>query len=226
MITVESTVGSVAAEYPLATRVFARHDIDYCCGGGRPLGEVCAKKGLDAKHVVEEIQREIEAAPFQPERWDTAPLNDVIDHILAAYHRPQLEELRRLDAMLRKVVSVHGDKDPARLTELLRVFVALEEELFDHFAKEEQVLFPMIRRGQGPVADGPAHVMMQEHDDAGAALRRIRELTNHYQMPAQACTTWSALWHGLEALEESLHQHIHLENNILIPRALQGEPGD
>ena len=220
-ITTDSTVGKVAAEYPLATRVFARHDIDYCCGGGAPLGTVCKKKGLDAQLVIEEIQKEIEASPFAPERWDTAPLNDVIDHILAAYHRPQLEELRRLDAMLRKVVSVHGDKDPERLNELLGVFLALEGDLFYHFAKEEQVLFPLIRRGQGATADGPMSVMHDEHDSAGAALRRIRELTNNYEVPAEACTTWLALWHGLEAFEESLHQHIHIENNILFPRALQ-----
>lgn len=220
-ISTQSTVGKVAAEYPLATRVFARHDIDYCCGGGRPLGEVCAKKGLDAQNVIAEIEKEIAATPFTPERWDTAPLNEVIDHILFAYHRPQLEEIRRLEAMVRKVVSVHGDKDPARLNELLRVYLTLEDELIEHFAKEEQVLFPMIRQGHGAMADGPAQVMMMEHDDAGAALKRIRELTDSYQAPADACTTWRALYHGLEAFEESLHQHIHLENNILIPRALE-----
>ncbi|HEX6791789.1 MAG TPA: iron-sulfur cluster repair di-iron protein [Candidatus Krumholzibacteria bacterium] len=221
-INTQSTVGTVAAEYPLATRVFARHDIDYCCGGGRPLGEVCAKKGLDAQNVIAEIEKEIASTPFAPQRWDTAPLNDVIDHILAAYHRPQLEEIRRLEGMVRKVVSVHGDKDPARLNELQRVYLALEDELLDHFAKEEQILFPMIRRGQGATADGPVAVMLQEHDDAGAALRSLRELTDGYQPPAEACTTWRALYHGLAVFEEQLHQHIHIENNILFPRALQG----
>lgn len=220
-ITIDSTVGAVAAQYPLATRVFARHDIDFCCGGGRPLRDACEKRGLDTDAVIREIEKEIETAPFSPERWDTAPLNDVIDHILSAYHRPQLEEVRRLEAMARKVLAAHADKDGERLSEVLRVFVALQGELLEHFAKEEQILFPMIRAGQGAMADGPVSVMHQDHDGAAAALRRLRELTNDYQVPAEACTTWIALWRGLEAFEESLHQHIHLENNILFPRALQ-----
>jgi regulator of cell morphogenesis and NO signaling len=219
-ITVDSTVGKLAAEYPIATRVFARHHIDYCCGGGRPLAEICEKNGLDAHRVLGEIEAEIATAPFQPERWDTAPLGEVIDHILAAYHRPLGEELRRLEMMARKVLSVHGDKDPERLHELVEVYVALEEELIDHMAKEEQILFPAIRSGQGAVMDGPVDVMLSEHDSAGAALRRLRELTDGYQPPAEACTTWRALYHGLAVLEEDMHQHIHIENNILFPRAL------
>ena len=87
--------------------------------------------------------------------------------------------------------------------------------------KEERILFPMIKQGQGAMAGGPVSLMKHEHDSAGAALRRIRELTKDYQVPPEACDTWRALWHGLAALEESLHQHIHLENNILFPRALR-----
>jgi regulator of cell morphogenesis and NO signaling len=88
--------------------------------------------------------------------------------------------------------------------------------------KEEQILFPMIKGGNGSMAMGPVHVMQMEHDSAGAALKRMRQLTNNYQIPDEACNTWRALWSGLEAFEESLHQHIHLENNILFPRALNG----
>jgi regulator of cell morphogenesis and NO signaling len=216
----DSTVGRLAAEYPLATRVFARHNIDYCCGGGRPLAEVCRKSGLDVQQVIGEIEKEIATSPFQPERWDTAPLGEVIDHILAAYHRPLSEELRRLEMMARKVLSVHGDKDPERLRALVDVYMGLEDELIHHMAKEEQILFPMIRHGQGAMADGPVAVMLHEHDDAGAALKRLRELTDGYQPPAEACTTWRALYHGLATLEADLHQHIHMENNILFPRAL------
>jgi regulator of cell morphogenesis and NO signaling len=89
--------------------------------------------------------------------------------------------------------------------------------------KEEQILFPMVKRGEGAMAEGPVRVMMMEHDNAGNALKRFRELTKDYNVPEEACNTWRALWSGLEALEESLHQHIHLENNILFPRALKGE---
>jgi regulator of cell morphogenesis and NO signaling len=121
--------------------------------------------------------------------------------------------------MARKVHQVHGDKD-ARLAKLVEVFTELQQELDAHMAKEEQVLFPLIRAGRGAMAGGPVEVMEHEHDDAGAALRRLRELTDDFQAPAEACTTWRALWHGLETLEADMHQHIHLENNILFPRAL------
>lgn len=216
----ESKVGQIAAEHPLATRVFARHGIDFCCGGGKPLGEVCAGRGLDTAAVLTEIRNEL-AAPDRTEvRWDQAPLGDLVDHILAEYHKSLKEELPRLAAMARKVVDVHRDKQPEKLPELLSVYLALKAELEEHMAKEEQILFPMIRGGEGASADGPISVMEHEHDSAGKALKRLRELTNGYEVPAEACNTWRALWHGLAALEESLHQHIHLENNILFPRAL------
>ncbi|HMB68197.1 MAG TPA: iron-sulfur cluster repair di-iron protein [bacterium] len=221
-ITKDTRVGALAARHPLATRVFARHDIDYCCGGGRALDQVCQEKGLDPDALLKEIQTELSSASAPEERWDEAPLGDIIEHILAAYHRPLAEELPRLELMARKVLDVHGDKDRERLTELVTVFAGLRGELEEHMAKEEQILFPMIQQGQGAMADGPISVMEQEHDSAGAALRRLRELTDGYQVPAQACNTWRALWHGLAALEEAMHRHIHLENNILFPRALSG----
>jgi regulator of cell morphogenesis and NO signaling len=225
-INIETTVGKLAAEHPLATRVFARYGIDYCCGGGRPLGEVCDKKGLDTAVVLEEIRAELETPGVSEERWDQASLSDLIEHILAVYHRPLDEELPRLESMSRKVLKVHGDKDPERLTELLSVYLDLKAELDKHMAKEEQILFPMIKQGQGAMADGPISVMKDEHNSAAAALRRLRELTNAYEVPTEACNTWRALWHGLAALEESLHRHIHLENNILFPRALAGALGN
>jgi regulator of cell morphogenesis and NO signaling len=216
----DSKVGQIAAEHPLATRVFARHGIDFCCGGGKPLGEVCTQRGLDAATVLAEIEGELATPSATEARWDQAPLGDLVEHILAAYHKPLKEELPRLEAMARKVVDVHRDKQPETLPELLSVYLGLKAELEQHMAKEEQILFPMIQSGQGSMATGPISVMEHEHDSAGGALRRLRELASDYEVPAEACNTWRALWHGLAALEESLHQHIHLENNILFPRAL------
>lgn len=221
-ITTDSLVGQLATENPLATRVFARHGIDYCCGGGRPLAEVCAEKGLDTNAIVSEIEKEINAPGDPAERWDEAPLDQLIDHILATYHVPLWEELSRLDMMARKVHQVHGSKDPEMLGGIVQVFTALKEELDQHMRKEEQILFPMIKGGQGAMAGPPVNVMHAEHESAGEALRRLRELTSNYTVPEEACNTWRALWHGLEALENDLHQHIHLENNILFPRALAG----
>ena len=224
-ITEDMKVGQLATEHPLATRVFARHGIDYCCGGGKPLEEVCVEKGLVAESILEEIRRELAAPGASEESWEEAPLGELIDHILVAYHAPLREEMPRLEMMARKVLDVHRDKDPERLSELVSVYVGLKAELDQHMMKEEQILFPMIKAGQGAMAAGPIFVMNQEHESAGGALRRLRELTDDYEVPAEACNTWRALWHGLAALEESLHLHIHLENNILFPRALAGGAG-
>ncbi|MCP3963997.1 MAG: iron-sulfur cluster repair di-iron protein [bacterium] len=219
-ISIESTVGQIAAEHPLATRTFGRHGIDFCCGGGRSIREACEAKGLDTESILEEIAGELAAPDADLERWDEAPLNDLIDHILAAYHRPLGEELPRLEQMARKVHRVHGERQPELLPELLSTYLGLKEELQLHMMKEEQILFPMIRQGQGPSAEGPISVMESEHESAGDALKRLRELTDGYQVPGEACNTWRALWHGLAALEVAMHEHIHLENNILFPRAL------
>ena len=216
----ERTVGELAVEYPLATRVFARHGIDFCCGGGKPLGEVCEAKQLEPEKLLEEIRHELAKGESEPERWGEAPIDDLVEHTLFAYHRPLDEELPRLEAMARKVFKVHHEKDEATLSEVLSVYLGLKAELEQHMAKEEQILFPMIKQGQGAMADGPIAVMLEEHDGAGAALARLRSLTKDFEPPAEACNTWRALWAGLADLEKSLHQHIHLENNILFPRVL------
>jgi len=213
-------VGQIAVEHPLATRVFGRHDIDYCCGGGVPLKDACASKNLETDDVLAEIRREVEGSQDSEGRWDRASLSDLIDHILTEYHDPLRPELAQLEEMMSKVVRVHGDKEPEMLPKLSTVFEGLKVELEEHMAKEEQILFPLIQSGRGAMADGPISVMEHEHEAAGAALRRLRELTHGYTVPENACNTWRALWHRLEELEAALHRHIHLENNILFPRAL------
>ncbi len=218
----DTPVGQLATEYPLATRVFHRHGIDFCCGGGHPLHEACTKRGVNTETVLAEIRAELDAPAASVQRWDQAPLEDLIAHILTTYHEPLKEELPRLLQMSVRVLKVHGNKDPETLSELNSVLLALKNELEQHMEKEEQILFPMILEGQGAMADGPISVMEHEHESAGAALERLNELTKGYEVPEHACNTWRALWHGLAALEESLHQHIHLENNILFPRALNG----
>ncbi len=218
-IQIDTPVGHIAAEHPAATRVFHRFGIDFCCGGGKPLADACKKKGVDAQAVLEAVQTELSEGNSDDTNWVGAPLNDLIDHILTAYHKPLQEELPRLDAMTEKVARVHGDKDE-RLAEIRSVFMALKAELDSHMMKEEQILFPMIRQGQGEFAGDPISVMEHEHDSAGDALRKLRDLSDAFQPPEEACNTWRAMLHGLEAMEIELHQHIHLENNILFPRAL------
>ncbi len=219
-INAESTVGTVAAEHPLTTRVFARHGIDFCCGGGRPLGEICAENDLDVEQVLTEIQAEIAQAPADEIRWDREPVEMLMHHILRSFHEPHKEELPRLEEMARKVNRVHGPKNPEALQGIVDTVVALRADLEQHMMKEEQILFPMIGSGQGAHAGGPISVMEEEHVVAGDMLRRLRELTDDYRLPEGACNTWRALWAGLEAFERDLHEHIHLENNILFRSAL------
>lgn len=218
-ITADSLVGSIATEHPLATRVFARHGIDFCCGGGQPLSAACGERGVELGRVLTEIEAELAAHPDVGVRWDEAPVDALIDHILERYHRPLDEELPRLEAMMRKVHRVHGAKDPARFDALLEAVLAVKADIEQHLPKEEQILFPMLRQGRGDMAAGPMHVMELEHDALGGLLRKIRELTDDYTVPEEACNTWRALWVALETLERDTHEHIHLENNVLHPRA-------
>jgi regulator of cell morphogenesis and NO signaling len=220
-VTIETPVGEIASTHPLSTRVFARHHIDFCCGGGAPLEVACKKRGLDANAVLEEIETELEGVDEEPTRWTDAPLTDLIEYIVSTYHKSLREELPRLEAMALRVNEVHGDKDPERLQEIVAVFQALKTELTEHMMKEEQILFPMIAKGDRESAQETITLMEDEHESAGNALERLRELTDDYTPPLAACNTWRALWHGLEVLEKDTHQHIHLENNILFPRALQ-----
>ena len=217
----DQAVGEIATQFPLATRVFHRHGIDFCCGGGIPLKDACAKQDVSVDVVLKEIESELAESDSTEQRWDSAPLPDLIRHILLTFHEPLKEEMPRLIEMAKKVNLVHGEKDPKRLHELFKVTSWLCAELDQHLLKEEEVLFPMIVSGDGMMADGPISIMEEEHIAAGDALRKIRELTRDFVVPAEACNTWRALWHGLEALEKALHEHIHLENNILFPRALQ-----
>lgn len=218
MIESNQTLGHVAAAHPASTLVFLRHRLDFCCGGGQRLDDACRHVGLDPAVIIAEI--EAEGSTRSAERWDTRPLTELIDFIVSEYHEGLREDLPALLEAARRVERVHGKKTtcPHGLAALL---AQLADELSQHMAKEEQVLFPAIRDGRrgGPV-HMPIRMMMQEHDDHGENLRRVRELAAGYAPPPEACATWRALYAGLERLEAELMEHIHLENNVLFPRAL------
>jgi regulator of cell morphogenesis and NO signaling len=220
-ITIRSRVGTIAADHPIATRSLHRHRIDFCCGGGLPLEEACRRKNVDPQDVLSDIRRDIagqENSDSDADGWTNRPLPELVDHIVNAYHEPLREELPRLEAMLRKVIRVHGHVDPERLNALLETFLTLKTDLDAHMRAEEEDLFP--RAANIPDAGTPISTdrLVHDHDDAGRALRTIRELTDDFVPPAYACNTWKGVWAGLETLERELHDHIHLENNILFPR--------
>ncbi|MFO1009251.1 MAG: iron-sulfur cluster repair protein YtfE [Planctomycetota bacterium] len=219
-ITPQTTLADLAATRAGASRVFYRHDLDFCCHGRISLAEACTKKGL----AVDELVRAIEAeAPREPDfqRWDAAPIEDLITHLLERFHASHRAELPRLLEMAQKVERVHADK-PSCPRGLAAHVERMGEELESHMQKEEQVLFPMILSGRGRMASMPIQVMEEEHDDHGRNLERLRELAHGFTPPAEACGTWRALYLGLAELDSVLRQHIHLENNVLFPRALRG----
>lgn len=218
LMTTTSTLAELATTHPAASRVFQRYGLDYCCGGRKPLSEVCRTKGLDPASVLQAIEAE-ETAVDLP-RWDTAPLPDLIDFIVQRYHAALRTELPALIGLAARVEHRHADK-AACPRGLHAQLVRMHEAVLDHLAKEERILFPMILEGYGPRAAGPVRVMEEEHDEHGLNLARVRHLTNDLTPPPEACSTWRALYLRLAALESELMAHIHLENNILFPRALR-----
>jgi regulator of cell morphogenesis and NO signaling len=216
----ERTVGEIAAQSLAATRVFEDHGIDFCCGGAKPFGEACREKRLDPASVLLEVESAIakEAAAPQNTDWNIAPFETLIDHIVTRHHSYLREELPRLASWIAAVRRAHGERDGVLLEQLDTVFTAMKDELDQHIRKEEVILFPAILRSEGWITQ-PIAMMEHEHDSAGRALDELRGLTGNYQLPAHACATYRALYAGLAALEADLHLHIHLENNILFPRA-------
>jgi len=212
------TLGDLACARAGASRVFARHGLDFCCHGQVSVEDTCAAEGLDlAAFLAELAAEEREDGGF--ESWTGRSDDDLIDHLLSAFHEAHRAEVPRLEAMAAKVERVHKDK-PGCPHGLARHLAAMLESLESHMQKEEEILFPMLRRGIGVMAGGPIQVMEQEHEDHGASLAKLRQLTGDYTPPPGACRTWTALYLGLAQLERDLMTHISLENNLLFPRAL------
>lgn len=218
---VTTTLADLATTHPGASRVFHRYGLDFCCGGRRPLADVCEEQGLSAAFLLSEIEAE-QAVTSNRTRWDEQPIPDVINHIVRVYHARLRAELPELVALAQRVESRHGTK-PSCPRGLAAHLTATADHAFSHMAKEEQVLFPLLLEGGAALASGPIRQMEVEHDDHAANLVRTRELTGNLTLPAEACPTWRALYVRLEALEAELMEHIHLENHVLFPRALRAE---
>ncbi len=236
-ITAEKTVREVVLENPAATGVFEKLGIDYCCGGSKSLEEACRTANLPMDEVLNSLEMaEQPAGAVQKKRnWTTEMLADLVAHIISTHHKYTREEIARLGPLFDKVCCVHRKNHP----ELLQVragFHGLEQELMMHMIKEERVLFPYIVRMEESViqkepvlpppfgsVQNPVTMMMHEHDSAGEALRSMRKSSAGYTPPDDACISFQTLYKALADFEADLHQHIHLENNILFPRAIAME---
>jgi regulator of cell morphogenesis and NO signaling len=230
------TLGEIAAEMPCATREFEKRGIDYCCGGSRTLSEACTEANISIDDALARLEKSLAATqPGDSKDWQNQFLADLIGHITSTHHVFVREESPRIEALTAKVVGVHGKNHP-ELMQVQKIFSALAEELSVHLMKEEQVLFPyVVRMEESVLASEPAppamfgtvvnpvRMMMQEHDGAGDALRSLRSVTNDYALPGDACISYRTLYQALQGFESDLHEHIHLENNILFPRAVAME---
>ena len=237
MINSETTVREVALQVPQSTRIFETLKIDYCCGGNQPLAQACAAAGVDVGDVIGMLDgaSQTNADEKTDIALQNASLPDLITHIIETHHVFTKTEMDRLQSLADKVLNAHGGNHP-ELVHLSELLLQLCSDLKPHMFKEEQVLFPYIvamaqaaeHKQSGPFApfgtvNNPIRMMMREHDTAGQILRDLRALTSDYTVPPDACISYQTLYEALENFEKDLHQHIHLENNILFPKSLKLE---
>ncbi len=232
----EETLGQLAAKDLRKAQVFKKYGLDFCCGGKKTVKEACREKGLDVTRIEQELQRTDKLVtnnnPLPYNDWSVSFLSDFIVNTHHSYVRKNLPDIR---AYADKVRKVHSGRHP----ELLEIWKLVDEvynELMAHMVKEEKALFPYIHELDaakdksdslfatqfGTILE-PIHLMEMEHEAVGQNLAKIRELTNNYSLPEDACASYSLLYRMLDEFEDDLHLHVHLENNILFPKALDIE---
>jgi regulator of cell morphogenesis and NO signaling len=237
-VTLDSTrtVREIVQQYPAAVPVFEALGIDYCCGGTKSLEDACEKQQVPLSKALKDLGDALIVRPGKDdEHWTTSTLSELTAYIVEQHHARAKRELPRLVALAAKVHLRHGHMHP-ELHQLCELVDALRSEMSPHMLKEEQVLFPRLSAMEQAARNGtalepaffgalinPIRHMMSDHDDTGELLRSIRRLTHDYKLPDDACMSYQSLYQGLSDFEKDTHLHIHLENNILFPRALEFE---
>jgi len=216
-----------------AASVFEKYHLDFCCKGKRSLQEACTEKEVKIEEVIADLAKTEQGNNSSlPVDYSTMSLAQLSEYIVLTHHSFVKKESPAILNYLQKVASKHGDRHP-EMIKVLQLFTAIKEEMEHHMQKEELVLFPRIKEVERIVTEGreiiinhtylaaPVHMMEQEHDHAGSLLAEIRQLTDNYTPPTDACTTYRLSYAALEAFELDLHRHVHLENNVLFPKALE-----
>lgn len=224
-------IGQIVAEDFRAARVFEKYQIDFCCKGNRPLEEVASESNLDLDSLTAEIE-EVKTSGVQGDHnFDSWPLDLLADYIVKTHHKYTEEQTTKLKPYIEKLCQVHGDHHP-ELFEIKEIFGKLSGDVAAHMKKEEIILFPFIKKVvaakdageklEAPASrmENPVNMMMHDHSDQGDMFRKIAELSNEYTLPADGCNTYNVTLNMLKELEQDLHKHIHLENNILFPKAV------
>jgi regulator of cell morphogenesis and NO signaling len=230
-----ATVGELVAKDYRRAQVFKKWGIDYCCGGKKTLAEVCSKKGIDQQKLEQELNALPDTTSGRGLNYDSWELDFLADFIENTHHSFVRQALPAIYEYTTKIARVHGGSHP-ELLEVATIFACIAAELEDHMRKEEKILFPYIRtlsrakHGKEELqgspfgsVENPIRMMEMEHESAGVGLEKIRAITGDYNLPADACTTYRLAFQALQEFEADLHQHIHLENNILFPKAKELE---
>lgn len=231
----EVTIGEIVAKDYRTAQVFKKFGIDFCCGGKKTVSEVCDRKGIDAELVEQElsaVRSGDKGNNHEFQKWDVAFLTD---YIINTHHQYVKDNTPFILELAQKVARVHGDRHP-EVVDVARVFNRIAQDLMLHLMKEEKILFPFIKElSQAKQAgatlpetsfgnvSNPIQLMESEHEQAGEDLEIIRKLTSDYQLPPDACNSYTILYKKLEEYENDLHDHVHLENNILFPKAIKLE---
>lgn len=224
---IEPTIGEIVANDFRAASLFKDAGIDFCCGGNKSLSDACKEKGADESHLIQQLEILAQTPVSGAMNFKEWELGFLSDYIMNTHHKFVLKNLPELVFYTQKIADVHGDNHP-ELIEVALLFTKINEELLQHLKNEEEVLFPAIKEAEN---DATAAVkatiaseitrMQGEHEFAGGAMDKINVLTNNYQIPVDACNTYRVSLKLLEQFEDDLHIHVHLENNILYPKALK-----
>ena len=231
----ETKVNEIALSNPGARQTLEDAGVDYCCGGGKSLQEACLHANVPATEILNRLRLNSELVGPEDTAWTTAPLADLTQHIRERHHEYVRECIPRLRGLLQKVREKHAGNHP-EIEEIEKLFGDVAREMIMHMQKEEQILFPYIdaldrsKHGNGSfeppffqTVQNPIRAMIREHESAGDLVRKIRKASNEYKAPADACTSYKAAYQELREFEADLHLHVHLENNVLFPRAVELE---
>lgn len=235
MTAATQTVREIAQLQPSSIHVFEQFGIEYCCGGRRPLAEACSAKDVDVDTVIAALEAAAHNENAQLKDWTNESLTSLTQYIVRTHHAYCKSELPRLSGLAARVVNRHGGTNP-ELSTIQSKLAQLADELIDHLAEEEVAVFPMIAQLEASSASKSAEIdeahtsigiplasLIEEHDHAGVLLAEIRSLSSDFVTPEYGCTTYHTFFDGLREFERDLHRHVHLENNILFPRAIKLE---
>lgn len=229
----EKTIGEFVAEDYRTASVFEKHGIDFCCGGMLTLASVCRERGLDCPSLVKELEG-AKAAPIdRSQNYNSWELPFLADYIINTHHAYLKENVESIAAYTGKIAEVHGNRHP-ELIRINEMFAKIATDLMAHLEEEETVLFPAVRSidsarktrnetdpKETAVITASLERLNREHEEVGEAIHEIRKLANDFQVPEDACTTYALTYRKLKEFEDDLHKHVHLENNILFPKAVR-----